>query len=68
MKSLVLPATWLLLLLAGLSQLSETVYTPSLPAIAQALHTSAALVEYTLTIYLFGFALGTLFFQCHFIF
>jgi Bcr/CflA subfamily drug resistance transporter len=61
MKKIVAPATWLILLLAGMSQLSETVYTPSLPAIAQALHTSVALVEYTLTIYLFGFALGTLF-------
>lgn len=56
------PAAWLIVALAGVSLLSETVYTPSLPAIARALHTSAAMVEYTLTIYFFGFALGTLFF------
>lgn len=61
MEKKLAPATWLILLLAGISQLSETVYTPSLPAIAHTLHTSAAMVEYTLTIYLFGFALGTLF-------
>lgn len=49
------------MLIVGLPQLSETVYTPSLPDIADALHTSEAMAEYTLTIYLFGFALGTLF-------
>jgi MFS family permease len=57
-----LPAAWLIVALAGTSQLSETVYTPALPAIAVALHTSPAMVEYTLTIYFLGFALGTLFF------
>ena len=56
------PAAWLIVALAGISQLSETVYTPSLPAIARALHTNAGMVEYTLTIYFLGFALGTLFF------
>lgn len=61
MKSNSPPASWLLILLAGISLLSETVYTPSLPAIARTLNTSAAMVEYTLTIYLFGIALGTLF-------
>ena len=61
-NSSALPAAWLIVALAGTSQLSETVYTPSLPAIARALHTSAGMVEYTLTIYFLGFALGTLFF------
>lgn len=55
------PEAWLIVLLAGISMLSETVYSPALPSIAHALHTSAAMVEYTLTIYFFGFALGTLF-------
>ncbi len=55
------PTIWLIVLIVGLPQLSETVYTPSLPDIAHALRTSEAMVEYTLTIYLFGFALGTLF-------
>ena len=56
-----LPATWLIVLIAGLPQLSETVYSPSLPDIAKALKTSATMTEYTLTLYLMGFALGTLF-------
>lgn len=61
MNSSILMPTWLIVLLVGLPQLSETVYTPSLPDIAMALNASAAAVEYTLTIYLFGFAIGTLF-------
>ena len=61
MTHVLLPAIWLIVLIVGLPQLSETVYTPSLPDIAHALSTSEAMVEYTLTIYLFGFALGTLF-------
>lgn len=56
-----LPELWLLILIVGLPQLSETVYTPALPDIAQSLHVSESWVEYTLTIYLFGFAVGTLF-------
>lgn len=60
MTHILLPAIWLIVLIVGLPQLSETVYTPSLPDIAHALSTSEAMVEYTLTIYLFGFALGTL--------
>ena len=61
MTHVVLPAIWLIVLIVGLPQLSETVYTPSLPDIAQALQASESMVEYTLTIYLFGFAIGTLF-------
>lgn len=56
-----LPALWLITLIVGLPLLSETVYTPSLPEIAHSLGTSDSMVEYTLTIYLFGFAVGTLF-------
>lgn len=55
------PAIWLIILIVGLPQLSETIYTPALPDIATFLHTSSSLVEFTLTIYLFGFSLGTLF-------
>lgn len=61
MTNIILPAIWLIVLIVGLPQLSETVYTPSLPDIAYALQTSESMVEYTLTIYLFGFAIGTLF-------
>jgi Bcr/CflA subfamily drug resistance transporter len=56
-----LPSIWLLIFLAGIQQLPETVYTPSLPDIARDLQTSGSMVEYTLTIYLFSFAIGTLF-------
>ena len=57
----ILPPIWLIILLVGLSQLSETVYSPSLPDIAHALKTSDAMVEYTLTTYLLAFGVGTLF-------
>ncbi len=60
-STIVAPEAWLIILLAGVSMFSETVYSPALPSIAHALRTSAAMVEYTLTIYFFGFALGTLF-------
>lgn len=62
MTHILIPAIWLIVLIVGLPQLCETVYTPSLPEIAKALQTFESYVEYTLTIYLFGFALGTLFF------
>lgn len=55
------PTLWLIILIIGLPQLSETVYTPSLPDIAQSLAVSANMVEYTLSIYLLGFAVGVLF-------
>lgn len=58
--SVVQPAQWLLFMLVGLPQFSETVYSPSLPDIALALKTSVPMVEYTLTIYLFAFSLGML--------
>lgn len=57
----VVPAAWLIVLIAGLPQLSETVYTPSLPDIANALSVSDSMAEYTLTIYLLSFAFGILF-------
>ncbi len=55
------PQMWLLILIIGLPQLSETVYSPSLPDISAYLQVSNAMVEYTLSIYLAGFAIGTLF-------
>ena len=57
----VVPPSWLIVLIAGFPQLSETVYTPSLPDIARALLVSESMAEYTLTIYLFSFAFGILF-------
>jgi MFS transporter, DHA1 family, multidrug resistance protein len=61
MKHSLLPPIWLLAIIAGLPQISETIYTPSLPDIARSLAVPDAWVEYTLTIYLAGFAVGTLF-------
>lgn len=61
MAEIIVPAIWLIMLLAGLPHLSESVYAPSLPDIANALSVPHAMAEYTLTVYLFGFALGTLF-------
>lgn len=61
MIEVIAPALWLIVIIAGLPHLSETVYAPSLPEIATALQTTDAMAEYTLTIYLLGFALGTLF-------
>ena len=49
---------YIMMLIVALPQLSETIYTPSLPIIALALKTSANMVEHTLTIYLLGFAAG----------
>lgn len=61
MKTSLLPPLWIICLIAGLPQLSESVYTPSLPDISDSLNVSHAYVEYTLTIYLAAFAIGTLF-------
>jgi Bcr/CflA subfamily drug resistance transporter len=57
-----IPPIWLLVLIVGLPILSETVYTPSLPDIAKSLKVDESIAEYTLTIYLFAFAIGTCFF------
>lgn len=50
----------LLIGLVGFPQISETIYTPSLPSVVQGLSTTAQLVEATLSIYFLGFALGVL--------
>lgn len=61
MKQSLAPAIWLIIIMVGLPQLCETVYSPSLPTIARDLVVSENLIEHTLTIYLFAFALGILF-------
>lgn len=50
----------LLIALVGLPQISETIYTPALPAVTNSLHTTAYFAEMTLSIYFIGFALGVL--------
>lgn len=53
---------FLLALLVSFPQLSETIYTPSLPELAKYFHTSQNLMQQTLSIYFWGFALGVFFF------
>lgn len=50
----------LLIALVGFPQISETIYTPALPNVANSLKTTAYLVEATLAIYFLGFAFGVL--------
>lgn len=57
-KHALTPALWLLFLLVGFPQFSETVYSPALPDIVNNLHTNNDLVQWTLSIYFIGFALG----------
>jgi DHA1 family bicyclomycin/chloramphenicol resistance-like MFS transporter len=57
----ILPPIWVIVLIVGLPQFSETIYTPSLPEIASDLNGSTTQTEHTLTIFLFGLALGTVF-------
>lgn len=52
---------WIIIFLAGLPQLSETVYSPFLPKMASLFQVSESLIEHTMTIFIFGFALGVLF-------
>ena len=52
---------WLLILLISFPQISETIYSPALPDIARLLQTSNHLVQWTLSIYFIGFAIGVFF-------
>ncbi|GIP36073.1 multidrug effflux MFS transporter [Paenibacillus sp. J2TS4] len=54
------PSLLLLIVLVGFPQISETIYTPSLPDIAHHLHASSNTIQLTLSIYFLGFALGVL--------
>jgi Bcr/CflA subfamily drug resistance transporter len=52
------PLFWLLVILIGFPQISETIYTPSLPQLAAILHTSGNWMQASLSIYFAGFAAG----------
>jgi drug resistance transporter, Bcr/CflA subfamily len=52
------PSLFLLILLVGFPQISETIYTPSLPDLARQLHVGNSTVQLTLSIYFLGFAFG----------
>ncbi|EOL45199.1 multidrug effflux MFS transporter [Enterococcus caccae] len=55
------PSLLLLIVLVGFPQISETIFTPSLPDIAHDFQTSMATVQLTLSIYFLAFALGVFF-------
>jgi len=52
------PSLLLLIVLVGFPQISETIYTPSLPDIANHLQASNNTIQLTLSIYFLGFAVG----------
>ena len=54
------PEIWVLLILLGLPQFSENIYSPALPAISQGLQATHAFVQWTLSVYSVGFAIGVL--------
>jgi len=53
---------WVVLLITGLNGIAIDLYTPSLPAIATALHVSATVAKSSISVGLIGFAVGVLFF------
>lgn len=58
MKKHVAPSLLLMIVLVAFPQISETIYTPSLPDISNALNASNRSVQLTLSIYFIGFAFG----------
>lgn len=58
MKKHVAPSLLLMIVLVAFPQISETIYTPSLPDISDALNASNGSVQLTLSIYFIGFAFG----------
>ncbi|ARN85416.1 multidrug effflux MFS transporter [Candidatus Nucleicultrix amoebiphila] len=48
----------LIVMIVALPQVTETIYTPSLPDVARCFFVECHMAESTLTIYLFGFAVG----------
>ncbi|MNO40607.1 Inner membrane transport protein YdhC [compost metagenome] len=58
MKKYAAPSLLLMIVLVAFPQISETIYTPSLPDISVALGVSSSSVQLTLSIYFIGFALG----------
>lgn len=54
------PSLGLLITLVGFPQISESIFTPILPALSHALHVSAGRSQLTLSVYFVAFALGVL--------
>ena len=51
MKKVSVPSLLLMIILVAFPQISETIYTPSLPDISKALHVSNNEVQLTLSVY-----------------
>jgi MFS transporter, DHA1 family, multidrug resistance protein len=51
------PSLWILILMTSVGPFGDTEYTPSLPRIADDLHTSYAAVQQSMTVYLASYAL-----------
>ncbi|AZS15122.1 multidrug effflux MFS transporter [Paenibacillus lutimineralis] len=58
MKKYAVPSLLLMIVLVAFPQISETIYTPSLPDISASLGVSNSSVQLTLSIYFIGFAIG----------
>ncbi|MEK4423901.1 multidrug effflux MFS transporter [Solibacillus sp. FSL K6-1523] len=56
------PSLFLLIILVGFPQISETIFSPSLPSIADAFETSMRDAQLTMSVYFIAFALGVFFF------
>lgn len=54
------PPIWIIIAMVILPNLSESIYSPILPDIAQAFNVSESIAETTLTFYLLGYAVGML--------
>ncbi len=54
------PSLIILILLIAISPFSDTMFTPSMPAIAHGFGVSYSSIQNTITFYLFGFAIGQL--------
>ncbi|HEX4045620.1 MAG TPA: multidrug effflux MFS transporter [Gammaproteobacteria bacterium] len=52
----------IILLFASLAHISADIYVPSMPAIAKALHTDPASVQFTFFAFMFGFSIAHLFY------
>ncbi|RJE90379.1 Bcr/CflA family efflux MFS transporter [Paenibacillus sp. 1011MAR3C5] len=58
MNKKAVPSLLLMIVLVAFPQISETIYTPSLPDISAAFDAANRLVQMTLSIYFIGFAIG----------
>lgn len=56
------PSLLLLIILVGFPQISETIFSPSLPSIAEAMETSMSYAQLTMSVYFIAFAFGVFFF------